>query len=205
MALYAAALILLATSSLPLFTMTFVPAFALLFLLFYTKNAKEMNWPLLITMGVVATIILAIQFWVSYTSPGSDRILIAPFKSMLHWTGKYWLIVLKILMSIVFPLYVTIYYWKDTKKDLAYRLGWINFVVALLLAILLAEQEKYTHGNFFWGPMLAVFILFVVTTIHYIADLASRFRPGSPPGKTGFPRSSSPCTLFAGSSTLCSR
>lgn len=175
-ALYAAVLILLATSSLPLFSMTFGPAIALVFLVFYSKRCKEFNWSLALSMAAVVVLVLAVQFWISYTSPGSDRVLIAPFKSMLHWTKNVGWVFLKLLMSILFPLYVTLYYWKENKHNLAYRLGWMNFGVALVLAILLAEQQKYTHGNFFWGVMIATFILFVLAAIQYISDLAGKLQ-----------------------------
>ena len=175
-ALYAGLLILLATSSLPLFSMTFGPAIALVFLIFYAKRWKEFNWGLALSMAAVVIVVLAVQFWISYTSPGSDRVLIAPFKSMLHWTKNVGWVFLKLLMSILFPLYVTLYYWKENKHSLAYRLGWMNFGVALVLAILLAEQQKYTHGNFFWGVMIATFILFVLAAIQYISDLAGKLQ-----------------------------
>ncbi len=185
--IYAVLLILLGTASLPLFSLTFAPAIGLVFLVFYVRRWKELNWRLMLSMAAAVVIILGVQFWVSYTSPGSDRILIAPFKSMLHWTGKYWLILLKTLMSIAFPLYVTLYYWKTTKKDLSYRLAWFTFLVALLFAILLAEQEKYTHGNFFWGPMLAIFILFVLTNIQYLGDVAGKLQTKTATWKDAVP------------------
>ncbi len=182
--LITALIVFLASSAKPSFSLTFLPAIALVWLCFYTKKFKQLNWPLLIWgMGVVAVLVLSTQYLVSYTAAGLDesveKFVFAPFKTLMSYSSFGYEIPLKIVMSAVFPLYVTIYYWKEIKSKLTFQLGWMNFLVGLIMTLLFAEETRYAHGNFLWGSMTGIFILFVITVIHYFNDLAPKLEKRS--------------------------
>lgn len=177
--LITALIVFLASSAKPSFTLTFLPAIALVWLCFYTKKFKQLNWPLLIWgMGVVAVLVLSTQYLVSYTAAGLDasveKFVLTPFKTLKSYSSSDFEIPLKIVMSVVFPLYVTVDYWKKVKGNLIFQLGWMNFLVGLVMTLLFSEETRYAHGNFLWGPMTGIFILFVVTVIHYFSELAQK-------------------------------
>jgi hypothetical protein len=177
--LITALLVFLATSTKPSFTITILPAIGLLWLFFYTKKFKQLNWLLLIGgMGIMAVVVLATQYLVSYTAAGLDesveKFVITPFKTLLSYSDSYFNVILKIVMSTIFPLYITIYYWKDVKHKTTFQLGWLNYLVGVIMAVLFSEEIRYQHGNFLWGPMIGIFILFFITIVQYVNDLAPR-------------------------------
>ncbi len=187
-----ALIVFLASSAKPSFTLTFIPAIGLVWLCFYTKKFKQLNWRLLIWgMGVAAVLVLSTQYLVSYTAAGLDasveKFAFTPFKTLLAYSSSYFQVALKIVMSAVFPLYVTIYYWKDVKGKLTFQLGWMNFLVGLVMALLFSEEVRYAHGNFLWGPMTGIFILFVITIIQYFNDLAPKLEQRSARWKDWIP------------------
>jgi hypothetical protein len=142
-------------------------------------------------MGVVAVLVLSTQYLVSYTAAGLDesveKFVITPFKTLKAYSSSSFEIPLKIVMSAVFPVYVTVYYWKDIKRNLVFQLGWMNFLVGLVMTLLFSEEVRYAHGNFLWGPMVGIFILFVITVIHYFKDLAPKLEQKSARWTDGVP------------------
>ena len=60
--------------------------------------------------------------------------IIVPFEAMTHLAGSLPNVLLYLLMSLLFPLVVVIFYWRSAKKDLAMQLAVVNFLVALTFA-----------------------------------------------------------------------
>jgi hypothetical protein len=70
----------------------------------------------------------------------------------------------KIILSIVFPLYVVIAFRREASKDREIIFSWILFLLGASYAIFLAETgpAKYS-GNFLWSPQIANFVLFAAS------------------------------------------
>jgi hypothetical protein len=71
-------------------------------------------------------------------------------------------------MSILFPLSVFIFHWREVKNLISFQFAWINFIIALGMAVLLAETRSTAHVNFWWGPMIGLFLLFYCSLEHWI-------------------------------------
>jgi hypothetical protein len=178
--LYTALIVYLATYAKPNFTLTILPAMLVVYLLFYIKRTKEINWSLvLIGMGLVSAAALLAQYLLTYIENGDEGIIFAPFATVLYYARNYFIGSQKIVMSVAFPLVVSIIYWRDVKGRLDFRLAWINYLVGVLIAVLFAEPNRLDHANFFWCPMTGAFILFVVTVIYYVTILTGRIRDKS--------------------------
>lgn len=161
--LIAGVLIIAATQSKASFTLTFLPAIGLLVLSQF-RRLREVNWLYLIFgLGIPGVITLIVQYYISYTGDRVDSIIFAPFQALLLYTPNIWMIFIFILLSILFPITFTILFWRELKSDFRLRLCWLNFIVALVLAFLFTEVINMESLNFWWGVMIATFILFVET------------------------------------------
>lgn len=168
--------VILATAAKPSFTLTILPAIALL-MLFYIKKWREINWRLLIgVVGIPAVIMLGLQYLVTYSAGAGEKIIFAPFATLLVYSRDLPMVIVKIIMSIAFPLYVTIHYYKTSAREITFRLAWLNFLVGAALAVFFAESTRLTQGNFLWSPYVGVFILFAITVSAYLPDLFTRIK-----------------------------
>jgi hypothetical protein len=76
---------------------------------------------------------------------------------------------LKFLLSILFPLLVYIFYFKAAIKTLYLNLAWAVFTFGAAYMYLLAEGgERLAHATFTWSAICALFILFIVSTAFLI-------------------------------------
>lgn len=168
----------LATAAKPNFTMTLLPSVFLVIVLFYIKKLPRVNWWLVIVgFGITAVITLGLQFLITYTeSSGVDKIILDPFGVMLLYSPNLLIVFVKIIFSVVFPLYITFYYRQTHSKELPFKLAWINFIMGTFTAILFAESKGFADANFFWGPIIGVFILFAVSVSIYLPDLITRIQ-----------------------------
>ena len=165
-----------ATLAKPNFTLTIIPAVGFL-LLFYLKKLKKVNWLYLIfAAGLPAFIVLLGQFVINYTGDRGDRLVLDPFRSILHYVPNLYVEAAFILLSIMFPLIITIMNWKDTKNRLDFRLAWINFAIAMVIGLVLTEEINATNNNSWNSPMIAVFLLFLVTIIYYAEGMVANYR-----------------------------
>ena len=93
----------------------------------------------------------------------SVKISLVPYKfSFGHmWQPSYTIVIMKNLLSLVFPLYVLIMYRDDCKKDFHFVYACALFVFAWLSYAFLYESNHPQHGNFGWSSYTAVFLLFL--------------------------------------------
>ena len=111
-----------------------------------------------------AVLVLAWQYWVTYTS-GEGGVALAPLAVMKSYSN---LLGLKLILSTWFPLVVTIIYLKEAIKDRWLVLGWLVFAVGAGYTYLLAETgNRFAHGNFGWSGEIANFILFTSATLFF--------------------------------------
>lgn len=158
-----AALLILATYAKPSFTITFLPALALLSLI-QIKDFKSINWRFIVFgLGIPAGLVLLEQFAVTYAGASSDKIIFAPFKAILQYVPNIGTSLWFILLSILYPLVATVFYWREFSVNPAIKLAWLNLIVGLVLALGFTEVIDMPSLNFWWGPMVGLFILFIET------------------------------------------
>ncbi len=158
--------IMCATLAKPSFTLTFLPAIGLVFLFFHIKKIKQINWLyFIIPLGLTSLILLASQFYINYSGDRGDTLILAPFQALLNYVPNIFLILVFCLLSILFPLLVSLIFYKDNVKSVSFQLVWMNFFVALGMGYLIGEKINLRSNNFAWGVMIAVFLLFVEAMI----------------------------------------
>lgn len=164
--------IMCATLAKPNFTITFIPAIGLMILFFHIKNLKKINWLyLIVPLGITSVIVLGSQFFITYLGRDSDQIVFAPFTAMLTYVSNVPMVLIFGLLSILFPLVISILYWKENSGRVSFQLVWLNFFIALLMCYFVGEIKKMDSLNFSWGALLAVFLLFVENVIIFGREL----------------------------------
>jgi hypothetical protein len=79
-----------------------------------------------------------------------------------------------LLLSIAFPLAVALFAFRDARQSHALVVAWLIAGVAIAQFALLAEPgEWWRHGNYYWGTVPALYILFLVS----LCELCSPSRP----------------------------
>ncbi len=161
--LWMALFVLCATLAKPSFTITIIPAIGIIFFL-NLKEWKKVNWFYLIfPIGLTALVVLAGQFAINYVGDRGERVLIAPFASLLHLVKDVPTIFLYLFMSLLFPLSTYIIYWRDIKSRMEFKLAGWNFIVSLAYGFLLEEEINSGSNNFWNGVDIGTFLLFAVS------------------------------------------
>lgn len=165
-------LLILSALAKPSFLIVFLPGLTL-FLLWRQLNGKFVDWPFYL-LGVVvpSVLVLGWQFWVTYSAEqvpgfaaGKSGIVLAPFTLMKLYSD--WLLP-KLLLSLAFPLTVTVTMWHSARRDPQLLLGWAIFVVGAVQTYFLMESgPRATDGNFVWSGQIGLWILFVASISHF--------------------------------------
>lgn len=167
-ALWMAGFVLCATLAKPNFTITFLPALAIVLVVFYFKKWKEVNWFYVVfALGLTAIIVVIGQFTINYVGDRGDRVIIAPFEAVTHLAGSVPNVLLYLLMSLLFPLAVVTFYWHSAKRDLAMQLAVTNFLVALVFAFILGEEINMAVANFWNCVQFGSFVLFMAAVVFF--------------------------------------
>ena len=159
----AAAVTLLATFAKPSFAICLLPVLSLMVAYRWLKN-QPINWRLFIFGFFVPTIaMLAWQFLVAYGSPEKSGIFFYPFGVMAGLSSFLWI---KFILSILFPLLVTVLFFPEATRDIRMVLAWLVFLLGAFYSYFLAEGPPRTlDGNFIWSAKIALLVLFCVTTL----------------------------------------
>ena len=144
----------------PNFILSFLPALSLL-LLVQNRSLRRLPWKLLSAIIIPAVLVLLYQYALKYYGNSSQQIVFQPFKAVLAATGNALNIIFFYLLSILFPLLLSIFSKNRIEEKFEFSLVWINFGVAILTAILFVEQPHMNSFNFLWGQNIASFFLFV--------------------------------------------
>ena len=155
----------------PNFTLSMLPAIGLLTLV-KSGNIKKRNWSLLSAFILPSLLSLAYQYWLmSSLYPEVSSYIFAPFLAALYYTGNAFTLIAFLLLSIAFPLLITLLNHKLTLNRVDFQLAWLNFFVALLTFLLFAEIPYVSMLNFSWGSMMAVFLLFTVSLNYLVQEI----------------------------------
>lgn len=109
-----------------------------------------------------AILLLLYQYYVTYY--GSSGII-------LIWFGVWKLypdhIVLSILLGIAFPLSLIVFRFRALLRNDYLKIARAYYAVTLLQFAFLAEKKNFDNGNFSWGYNIALWILFIFSTIEF--------------------------------------
>ena len=71
---------------------------------------------------------------------------------------------IKIFLSLIFPLVILCFVFKELIKDRFYAFGWFHMIVNLCITVFVYETGyRLHHGNFIWSSFFALGILFMVS------------------------------------------
>lgn len=128
-------------------------------------NACPVHWRgLVMGIGIPAAALLGLQYVTLYPTGQQGSITFAPLAVMLTFEPNPALLLVKFLCSIAFPLAVTVTYWRWARRDMLLNMAWLVFLMGVAQASLLAESGfRFTNGNWLWGALTALFVLFVVS------------------------------------------
>lgn len=149
----------------PSYAIVLLPASAAFVIILALKKTKP-NLKLYFLSFVLPTVlVLLYQFFYHYGEPGNG-IAFDPLRAMLLYTPSALLLGFMFLMSIAFPLLTLIFNFKDELKQNSLVFAWLTFIVAALCMYLLTETGALAGDqNFEWSGEIALFVLFVETTI----------------------------------------
>ncbi len=151
---------LLGTIAKPNYTISVIPAIGLMVL--YTLLRKQkLDWSLLI-IGIALPAAEVLLWQLNYVRGSSlSGFLFAPLAVMSFYSPEN--LLLKFILSILFPLIVTAIYWRNALKSIVMKLAWLAFGAGAFYTYFLAESRNYISGNFTWSGQITLFILFVAT------------------------------------------
>jgi hypothetical protein len=172
------AVVFLGTIAKPSYAICLLPALALITLIALLQK-QSIDWRLLM-VGIVIPLGVVL-FWQSqyHAAAGMGKFVIEPFKVMAFYSDN---LLPKFLLSILFPAFILVVYWKNTLYDKFMQLAWLTFLVGASYTYLLAETEgwtvNWTDANFTWSAEITLFVLFVASTLFFLrqnaADLMER-------------------------------
>ena len=169
-AIAAGLLLILSCLAKPSFVQVFYPAIFTLMviwlIMFKGKNLRNAIQLMLMCLPSLAVMIL--QFVIAFYSGQSNSggITIAPFVVAGARTPS---IAISMLLLLAFPLLMVIL--TAIRKDLTWgdALAWLMLLWGTLWRLLLAEKgERMYHGNFTWGYMLAVYLVWYTAVRSYL-------------------------------------
>jgi len=157
-----ACLIVLSALIKPNYAICVLPALGLIALLRYYQR-KPVDWRML-SLGFIlpAGLILFFQWIIGYAlTPGEAvSILFRPFEVESAFSSN---LAAKLLLSIAFPLIVTLFSFRQVIGRTDFQLAWLSFIIGAAQMYLLAEGgDRFYHGNFRWGAQITLFLVFAV-------------------------------------------
>lgn len=188
----AALLSVLSVLAKPSFTVILLPALGLL-VGFKILRREYINWPLFL-FGILVPSIIALgwQYYVSYASQWgvlaraklfhATHIGFVPLGQFIIWKVPLFLLLPKLILSILFPLVVYVAYWKSAIKNFRFNFAWLIFLFGCLstyffVEIYIKSGEIAGSGNFTWSGLIGVFILFVAAGLFLVKQILERL-PG---------------------------
>lgn len=160
----------------PSFLICLVPVATILAMVRIAQRKPVSPGALLVGLCLPAAAVLGWQYYQTYSGHAGlvdyrDTIVWAPLQVMRHHTSG---LLRKFLLSIVFPLLVSALHWNRARRDMALVLAWCCFLWGSFYAYTLAEKIRFADGNFIWSAYIALFVLFVVSTLFWLRQLAGK-------------------------------
>lgn len=149
----------------PNYAMALVPALIVYSAYHRFVRKESLNWNLLI-IGFIVPMLVGLSWQYLFTFNRTDEfessIIIAPFDFFTRYEPLSWRLFVKFVLSILFPLVVYGLYWRQAFRDIGLNISWLAFGAGATFAYFFSESGiRGNDGNFMWGAMITLFILFV--------------------------------------------
>jgi hypothetical protein len=148
----------------PNYLLALLPVMAL-WLLWRWFRKQPLYWEVAI-LGVMlpALLFLGWQYYFTYVNPSAllegSSLAFAPFDAVLTISGSRAAMILRFLGSVAFPVVVYLSYWRRATHDGILNFAWLTFMAGAAFMYLFTETgPRATHGNFFWGAYITLFLL----------------------------------------------
>lgn len=173
--LLAAVVTVLSAQIKPNFLMCLLPALGLLTLIDLLRH-ERIDWRyLLLGFFLPGLAVMAQQFVITYRS-GEAGMALMPLAVMQTLSGH---LGAKLLLSLIFPLGVSLLYWPVARSHRLLQLGWLVFAAGAGYTYLLAETgDRFAHANFGWSGEIALFFLFVTAFLFWAEQATTKRDPG---------------------------
>jgi len=149
----------------PSLAICMLPASGLYILFQMIKRNKPNIMFYAISFVLPTTLVLLYQYAYHYGEVGNG-IVFDPLRAMLLYTPSAILLGFMFLMSVAFPLLTLLVSFREVKKEDQLLFAWVIFTVAAFYMYLLTETGALSGDmNFEWSGEIALFILFVETTV----------------------------------------
>lgn len=161
----------------PSLTIALLPALVLMSGM-YVLLKQPVNWRLLIAGLIVpSVVVLLIQYSITFDPTNESTIALEPFTLILSLSGDFTMLIIKLLLSLAFPLVIVGLYLRQAMQDHFVMLSWMTTLVALAYFYLLVEHgPKYGHVNFQWGATMAIYVLYISSLLFFIRQRGTAIR-----------------------------
>lgn len=155
----------------PSYLMILLPALALV-TLFRLLRRQPIDWWLLLG-GIVLPAVAILGYQALIFTRGS--IAWEPGRTFWEWSIHYDAgadddLLLKLLLSIAFPLVVYALYWRTAWRNLMLNLAWLSFFAGVVYGYLLVDPGEIAAGNLIWNTQIGVFVLFAASLAFWLAQ-----------------------------------
>jgi len=152
----------------PSFIICFIPAVGVFLLIFGRKSLGM--WRSAILLFLPSLSLLAWQFLRTYTRfavPGifQDKIVISYFAATGTYAPHVWF---SSLLVLAFPLTVLVAIRKRLLRNMPLLVSFLLAFVGFLQGSFLAEENKPAYGNFVFGYIISLFMVYLFCLIEYL-------------------------------------
>lgn len=165
--LKAAAVTMLSALAKPSYLICLLPALVTYTAYQYVRGIKPNTRLLFVGILLPSLIILTTQYAITYRG-AQGGILFAPFQVMGLYSNY---LGVKFLFSIAFPLATYLCYFEKARRVGSLNLSWLVFFFGAAFTYLLAEQERFSAGNFAWSGQICLLLLFIESTLFLLAQI----------------------------------
>ncbi len=131
------------------------------------KRGKNLRQMILLAFCYIPTIIDMLYQYLGVFAESNYKVEkgigIGVFRVWSKYTNN---IPLAILLAAAFPIVVLLFHIKEFRKNELYKFSWQTYISGLVLASLLYEKGfRENDGNFFWGYICGLFLIFFTSLI----------------------------------------
>lgn len=178
-----AAPVLLLGVAKPNYLACLVPALAAVWIWTVLSGRRGTSWLRVATVAMAAVISLALTLILfRFFEVGAGATFeFAPLRVISQYTDvDAKAIVNALVVSLGFPLAVTVLWPRATWGDPAMRFAWVAAAIGLFISYTFAEEgRRLADGNFLWTGQMAVFVLFVAAAALVVTQVVSSFSPSA--------------------------
>lgn len=156
---------LVSTLAKPSFSVVVLPALIATVLIYRQTGAVRRTFVIVAVLGTTIGVAIVWQM-VFLLAAGGDGggIGFMPLVVASAFEPSHRMLATKLLLSIAFPLVALLCHWRAALADRRLVFSYVCLLVSLLYYLLLAERGPHmNHGNFLWGVMVSLFLVFVST------------------------------------------